>query len=164
VAAAKQSSAALTGSQPATLPIWLNRQAALTKQAVIKAATSTLTMTGPKNRPKSRPKNRPWSMNETQPGSPKLCFSADSYLVYGIWGDSQELVAVGDPISSVAQFTLTRSPSFQWGRSESAFLANEKFGRAAATKRYDARTCSEFRKRTFCESIGATRFSFTRRK
>ena len=37
--------------------------------------------------------NRPRSMNETQVKSPKVCFSADSYLVYGIWRDSRRRVS-----------------------------------------------------------------------
>jgi hypothetical protein len=41
--------------------------------------------------------NRPRSMNETRAKSPKVCFSADSYLVYGIRRDSVE----GDRIERV---------------------------------------------------------------
>jgi hypothetical protein len=38
--------------------------------------------------------NRPRSMTETRVKSPKVCFSADSYLVYGIRRDSRRRFSV----------------------------------------------------------------------
>jgi hypothetical protein len=57
----------------------------LTAHAVTKAATSNLFIAGSNK----AGKNRVQSMDESQVKSPKLCFSADSYLVYGIRRDSR---------------------------------------------------------------------------
>jgi hypothetical protein len=62
----------------------------LSAQAVTKTATSNLFIAGSNK----AGKNRPQSMNETQLKSPKLCFSADSYLVYGIRRDSLSTLTV----------------------------------------------------------------------
>jgi hypothetical protein len=53
----------------------------LTAQAVNRATISILYIAGSKNRGRS--------MNETHIKSPKVCFSADSYLVYGKRRDSR---------------------------------------------------------------------------
>jgi hypothetical protein len=58
-----------------------HRQAALTMQAVKRATTSILYIAGSENRQRS--------MNETRVGSPKVCFSRDSSLVYGMRRDSR---------------------------------------------------------------------------
>jgi hypothetical protein len=80
----------------------------LTAQAVRRTATSILLIAGSKdhlwNRAAcrmSRLKNRLRSMAETRLKSPKICFSADSYLVYGIRRDSRLTKIGGESVARV---------------------------------------------------------------
>jgi len=71
---------------PATLLRWPHRHATLIAQAAKSTKKRALCI--------AVSENRPQSMNETQVRSPKVCFSRDSYLVYGIRRDSRRHLSV----------------------------------------------------------------------
>src|SRR5579862_9861135 len=74
----------------------------LTAHAVTRAATSIAFI----GRSRNLRKNRPQSMDETQVLSPNVCFSPDSYLVYGIRRDSLRRSACHAPRRRSIQYSL----------------------------------------------------------